>query len=193
MEKLKQIENLIEKFRQGLLSPGEVKELYGLTKEKSENEALEELLKQVWEKSDMDEMDIPSGKILGNLRKNIGIDLNKNNLSPRKPKILRLNTYLKYAAIILLVIGISWITKNIFDWRNDDSKMFGDNSTEVSVSLGEKTKITLPDGSIVHLNSGSKLHYPKQFNEQSRDVYLEGEAFFDVKKDTRRPVLCKNF
>jgi transmembrane sensor len=52
----------------------------------------------------------------------------------------------------------------------------------------EKRKVSLPDGSIVWLNAGSSLHYdPVGLRQGQRQVYLEGEAFFDIAHDTARP------
>lgn len=50
---------------------------------------------------------------------------------------------------------------------------------------GQKSRVYLPDGSVVNLNSGSYLSYTEGFHD-GRVVYLEGEAFFDVKKDSLR-------
>ena len=49
--------------------------------------------------------------------------------------------------------------------------------------------IILPDGSKVLLNNGSHLYYPAAFKGSSRDVYLEGEAWFDIHQDTRSPFI----
>lgn len=49
--------------------------------------------------------------------------------------------------------------------------------------------ISLPDGTKVTLNENSKLDYPPAFNQSTRDVYLTGEAFFDVKHDAAKPFL----
>jgi len=62
---------------------------------------------------------------------------------------------------------------------------------EVSVLYGSKSKITLPDGSTVHLNSGSVLSYPAQFATDNRKVSIKGEAYFDVKKDPNHPFLVR--
>ncbi|NWJ51982.1 MAG: DUF4974 domain-containing protein [Bacteroidetes bacterium] len=59
--------------------------------------------------------------------------------------------------------------------------------TEVVVPNGVRSKITLPDGSTVWLNSGSKLQYPVNFDEKTRNVKLIGEAFFEVKKNPSWP------
>lgn len=54
--------------------------------------------------------------------------------------------------------------------------------------------ITLEDGTTVHLNYNTTLRYPEHFSDKERIVYLEGEAFFNVAKDTKRPfkVITRN-
>jgi ferric-dicitrate binding protein FerR (iron transport regulator) len=52
---------------------------------------------------------------------------------------------------------------------------------------GQQSEITLSDGTHIWLNSGSQLSYPSKFKEDSREVYLTGEAFFDVRSDASRP------
>jgi ferric-dicitrate binding protein FerR (iron transport regulator) len=61
----------------------------------------------------------------------------------------------------------------------------------VSTHLGSKSKIILPDGSVVWLNAGSKLNYDKDFGTNERHVTLEGEAFFDVVKMTNLPFIIQ--
>lgn len=62
-----------------------------------------------------------------------------------------------------------------------------DSPSEIVTRNGSRTRITLPDGSIVWLNAGSKLNYDKQFGAKLREVTLTGEAFFDVKKNPDLP------
>ncbi|WP_200974917.1 FecR family protein [Echinicola sp. 20G] len=52
---------------------------------------------------------------------------------------------------------------------------------------GEKKKVRLPDGSIVIMNSASELQYQTGFGETHRDIFLSGESFFEVAKDTVLP------
>lgn len=47
--------------------------------------------------------------------------------------------------------------------------------------------ITLEDGTVVHLNYNTTLRYPERFSPKERMVYLEGEAYFEVARDTTRP------
>ena len=63
--------------------------------------------------------------------------------------------------------------------------------TECYVGNGEKQMITLDDSTSVILNSGSLLIYPKEFQGSRREVYLTGEAIFDVSKDVEHPFIVK--
>jgi len=58
---------------------------------------------------------------------------------------------------------------------------------EVVVPYGEQVQVILQDGTIVQLNSGSHLYYPKSFGLFSRNVALSGEGYFSVAKEHGRP------
>ena len=58
---------------------------------------------------------------------------------------------------------------------------------DINVPYGEQIRVILQDGSIVHLNSDSRLRYPKQFGLFNRTVELWGEGYFNVAKDENRP------
>lgn len=62
---------------------------------------------------------------------------------------------------------------------------------EYFVPKGKQSKITLPDGSVAHLNSGTLLIYSQEFTDDTRSVYLMGEANFTVKKDQKYPFIVK--
>ncbi|MET3028583.1 FecR family protein [Flavobacterium sp. UW10123] len=58
----------------------------------------------------------------------------------------------------------------------------------IRIPYGKKFEVQLSDGTLVHLNSGTSLRYPVQFGKnQNRQVYLLGEAFFEVEKDKEHP------
>lgn len=81
------------------------------------------------------------------------------------------------AASILVVFGAFF-----FSLMN-----FSPKQLQVSTAYGEKKEVRLPDGTMVILNSGSSLEYPEEFEEDTREITLVGEAFFDVHRDTLKP------
>jgi transmembrane sensor len=59
--------------------------------------------------------------------------------------------------------------------------------TTIFSPRGQRTKVILPDQTNVWLNSESSLRYPVTYNQNIREVYLEGEGFFEVSKNPQKP------
>jgi ferric-dicitrate binding protein FerR (iron transport regulator) len=60
---------------------------------------------------------------------------------------------------------------------------------EVVTKKSSKSKIILPDGSLVWLNADSRISYTGDFQGETREMHLTGEAYFDIKKDKSRPFI----
>ncbi len=76
------------------------------------------------------------------------------------------------------------INKDTIDAKINQS---GSSMNQIVIPYGKRSDITLADGTHIWLNSGSQLSYPSEFKEDSREVYLSGEALFDVKPDRDKP------
>jgi transmembrane sensor len=118
----------------------------------------------------------------------------RGEISP-KSSLLNLQRVRSRAILISLLI---LITAGFFSWRIFFNKTTGfpiDNTSNTistnntTTKPGSKTQIKLPDGTIVVLNSDSKLIYPDNFLGNTRDVTLEGEAFFEVTHDKEKPFI----
>lgn len=69
-----------------------------------------------------------------------------------------------------------------------------ENSMAIQECLpGQHTSLTLPDGTVIHLNSGSRIEYPAIFHGSERRVKLNGEAMFDVTHDPLHPFVIETF
>ena len=92
---------------------------------------------------------------------------------------------LKAAAIFILGFAASWYFYNqpVIPVANESAHAI------VETPKGSKATINLPDGSKVLLNADSKLIYPQKFEEKKRQVFLVGEAFFEVETDVKRKFL----
>ena len=94
-----------------------------------------------------------------------------------------------YAAAIIAAGGALWIYAFSAKPTNNHH-LQGKQTNEVIAEKGSRsTIIILPDGSKVWLNADSRLTYHNTFNSRIREVELDGEAFFDVVKDSGRPFI----
>ena len=85
------------------------------------------------------------------------------------------------AAVILLTFGIWWL-----------AEVSSPLDEQIVIASVEEVVIdTLPDGTMITLNTNSSLIYPEKFNENDREVVLQGEAFFNVEHDPDKPFIVK--
>jgi ferric-dicitrate binding protein FerR (iron transport regulator) len=61
----------------------------------------------------------------------------------------------------------------------------------IHIPYGKRSKLILADGTTVHLNAGSTLVYPSEFNKKKREVYLDGEAYFEVEPGEGYPFIVQ--
>lgn len=88
------------------------------------------------------------------------------------------------AASFILAISFSFTGGYLF-FLNKDKSVIAYN--EINVPKGSKSMITLSDGSKIWLNSSTYLKYPEKFEPTQREVFLEGEAYFEITKDKNKP------
>jgi transmembrane sensor len=91
------------------------------------------------------------------------------------------------AASVILFSSLSLI--GFLDPKKNDSVAKLIDYNVESVPNGFKKTVTLPDGSVVKLNSASEIKYPSEFTDTLREVYLTGQAFFEVTKNAKAPFI----
>lgn len=91
---------------------------------------------------------------------------------------------MKYAAILSLPL---LITSLALGWLYYRQSTPDERYAKVISANGSIMRYELPDKSVVWLNSGSTLRYPVSFRSDNRNVELEGEAYFEVQADKKRP------
>jgi transmembrane sensor len=96
-------------------------------------------------------------------------------------------TRIGYAAAAAAVVLLGWGLLRTRPGTPDHLKEI--KGGEVLSRPGARTKLLLPDGTQVWLNSSSRLKYTHNFDGPTREVELEGEAYFDVVKDLQRPFI----
>lgn len=79
----------------------------------------------------------------------------------------------------------------VYETNNSSNPIKDVSYHTIVVPKGTNYKLALSDGTKVWLNSDTKLKYPTSFKGKYRKVFLEGEAYFDVKKDKNHPFIVK--
>jgi len=101
-------------------------------------------------------------------------------------KVVRMDifrTIRRIAAIFVVSFSLGMLTH--YYWAKKQPEQFA--YIENIVPPGSKSEIKLPCGTTVSLNAGSTLRYSSNYGKAKRDVYLEGEGYFNVAKQTKRP------
>lgn len=126
-----------------------------------------------------DEIDLVIGKI------NQAIDQKADvwTPTPNKSKVWMM----KVAASIALIAAAFWAFQLIHSDKGIKLAQQEVKYVTKEIPLGKKCTVTLADGTKVKINSGSTLRFPETFSDTIREVYLTGEAFFDVTKNPNKP------
>ncbi|ASU32050.1 FecR domain-containing protein [Mucilaginibacter xinganensis] len=113
----------------------------------------------------------------------------KNSIHASEAKVIQLPQrkhflWRSVAAAVLIIFSILYI-----EWPALQNRLHPVQFTALQVPANQRKEITLADGSQVWVNAGSEIKYPKVFNSKVREVYLSGEAYFDIAHDAHKPFI----
>jgi len=166
------VESLLDRYLNGQTS-------------RQENELIENWLKannnshSPWQHLSQSAKDRWREDIFSNINSSIEVTEPKLTAQSRGKKLW---TRIGAAAAILIVCCSLYLAFTIFDKRLDTPQLI-----TLSAPAQQKKMITLEDGSQVWINAGSALKYSKTFSGDKREVYLSGEAYFDIYHDPSKP------
>ncbi len=179
-ESLNHIDILIGKCVSGNATQDELQELEQWKSESKNNLSVFQAATKAWSNS----QNIISEKELHNDRNDVMADiLTKQSAQIRSHRLV--SRWLKIAAIIVLPIFLAGSWSLI---QNFSGAGLVDQYCEICSSHGNVSKCTLPDGTEVWINADSKVSYnAASFNKADREVKIDGEAYFEVTKNKRKP------
>ena len=170
------IEELLKKFHAGNITPSEYSRLMEHMQATSDFK-LREILKQQWDDfEDYDE--IPEEKISAlyndKIKPNISISL-----------YTRFHKYFMQLAASLLILLMGGLTVKLYK-ENQVIHQLAERPITIYSGDAGSSSVTLPDGTRVRLNAKSSLSYRQDFGQTNRKVSLEGEGYFEVKRDEKK-------
>jgi len=177
MKNLDDILNLIT----GNIAPERRKEVFLFLKEETGNEELYRKAKITW-------------ALMSSTKKMTDYEIEKSykklhsRISSKRGFRLILPLYLRYAAAIVFLMGVSAVMfylsrQNFTDFSAKLSY------TSVVADKGQISKVILPDSSVVWLNSGTTLTYDNNYSFENRNLDLTGQAFLEVKRNVNLPLI----
>lgn len=170
-------------------TPEELQELEGLIKEHPEWQYAIQNLEDLWKLRPVKDFSQEEDAYLLHTHrmKELGIPFGElPEKAPVTEKIKNIKWY--WAAASILILSGFMMFGGFFEAKSKNTDL-ARQVNEISTRPGSKSRVELPDGSIVWLNAGSKLTYNKDFGKEKREVTLNGEGFFDVTKNKEKPFI----
>ena len=172
MKDTKTEKDKLHRYLDDLYTRDDASQLLQSIKDSENQDILDELAAEVWEES-------------GNLQP--GNDLEREKYKREARQLLKRIEHKKRTwfrrAVIAIIIG----SVNFFRYMNERQVTLA----EITTSFGEKRQVTLPDGTLLVLNSCSQVRYPDRFVGDLREVELEGEGYFRVARNEKMPFVVR--
>ncbi len=189
--------NLMARKFSGEASEQELLELDKLLQENPDENYSLELLHDIWHSKPAFNSHYSENKykeLLIKLRESGGIDesfeavnvdYHADETFVSAPKKRKTALLLLGALVVILSIG-SFVLMNLKGPKEQTAVI---SKNQISTKNGSKTSLRLADGTLVTLNADSKLDYPENFSGNTREVTLQGEAFFEVAHNAQSPFI----
>jgi transmembrane sensor len=179
-----ELEKLIVEYFEGQLDEAGKEVLFNEIKKSEENKSHFYAYKLIWEKTAEqkwhDNYSTEHEWLKTSKKLNTGFESSR--------KTMQFKRWVQYAAIMIFGLLLGFLIINTF--QNKQQASLANN--EIYVPKGQKSQLTLSDGTKIWLNAETHLVYPNSFNHaQTREVTLEGEAYFEVATNEKIPFIVQ--
>lgn len=178
---IENIDELIALKITGEISKDDDKIVVAWIKESDENRLHFEEVQKIWNAGDLEGSFEPNVEMAwAKVSDELGLKEEK-----RVGKVVKMpsrtnQVLYRIAASIVILLGITWIYTQKFS----EPAML-----KFATLNNEQKEIVLPDNSKIYLNANSSIEYPEKFKGDTREIKLEGEAFFEVAKNPLKPFI----
>jgi transmembrane sensor len=180
---------LIRKYIHNDCTPAELESIKELMKLPQAQRLFDEVLNESWSGFEA-ELDLDQPRLNHKLQEFYN-RLQKDETEQAQAEIskgfFKKRTYLRFAAVLSAAI-LSLGTYGLLQLKKTPSREQLA-IHEIANPMGQQSRIVLPDSSEVFLGAGSKLKFPERFTSKTREISLEGEAFFQVTKNPHKPFI----
>ena len=181
----------IKNYLEGKSGKSEEKEIKNWLQEPSNEFEIRQVLGNIWTNSEIELTGIEPDfeQMLNKVRYRLEAQAYERTPNSKIHQFYK--SYSKVAAILLLPLLLvsiyMYINRVDLTFTNDHVAMH-----EVYTKPGTLRSLELADGTKVWLNDNTTLRYPEEFSGGKREVFVDGEAYFEVKSNSRRPFIVRN-
>lgn len=186
----------IKRYLEGKTLETETQEVIKWMKDPDNEAELREILGHIWMNSDirLNASDPDFNRMLNKVHSQINSQsVMASDIQEKfEGKIVAFyRAFSKIAAILVLPLLLTTLYF-LYNPGSHSQTLTTTSIREVYTKPGTRTRIELADGTQVWLNDGTTFRYPEQFSGKNREVYLDGEAYFEVKSDKSNPFIVDN-
>lgn len=185
--------HLIRKYLSGDCNSVEKQQVESWMQSDEENRDFVKSLEKIWAVDPKDEIVVDAKAAWNTFKHKLTEDNpNRDQKRIRTTYSKRKNGWVKVAAMATAAaILIGFLVYIYIPQLNFGDKMASQKPQmeRITTRKGQRTVLRLSDGTQVHLNAASTIKIPTDFGDSTRDVYLEGEAFFEVTHNPQKPFL----
>jgi ferric-dicitrate binding protein FerR (iron transport regulator) len=174
---------LITRYLAGEASHEELVKLHTWISNSKENMTYFQHLKNIWDNSEHS-----AGEKMIDVEK--AFKMIKKRVTFQSPAISFWYSWEKIAAILIIPLVLGNLLYFLFH-TNDPTTHQEPVYNELFAAFGTRSALKLSDGTSVWLNSGSSIKYPDRFVGNNRTVFLNGEAYFEVESDPKKPFIVE--
>lgn len=191
---------LLVKYLSGNCTPAERKAIERWLKEDKKNQRYLAYIKRVWDVEPKKEFNPNTQKALERVESRLGglessqktndDQLHLYNSSNKKRSVVLPWLYVA-ASMVIMAMGILYVASRFAPSKTIEHEVA---MQEIVTKKGQHTTFRLKDGTKVALNADSKIRVPSDYGIKNRNLYLTGDAYFEVHSDPSRPftVYSKN-
>ncbi len=175
---------LLSKFLAGEASPHEIEQLEAW-REKEGNQEYYEKSGSLWKTMEEQKEKIDIDRAWEQVRSKaikISVEAEVEEVKLEVGKTTLWTNWIRWAAILILTSGLVWTSYRLWFDTQADLQV-------VQTSNQGKVDLSLPDGSKVWINRNSTLKYPEIFDKGSREIHLEGQAYFEIVAQSQQPFI----
>lgn len=182
--------NLIQRYITGNASPKERRELWRWMGKDPRNRELVRQLEEIWKLTPEEDFETNAEDAWEKFYKESMGSPKAHSINHRNQQHSSTSSYLFRAAAVILVILLSgYFAQRYLPGSSVQDPQEFYVMQDLVTDKGEKASVTFSDGTEVVLNAASSIRFPRKFNGAKREVFLDGEAYFQVSHNDQNPFI----